>query len=118
MKRAFEALQHAYKLEGQGLYQEAVGQCRFALEPFFEPIEKHDAKGEKKIQQLKSSWEKRLGKATYDWLNASLSAVKGPMNEAHHVSSTAFGQLEAQMLLAVTTALIAYAVKARPDDHS
>jgi len=115
VQKAFDALQHAYKLETQGFYDDAVGKCRVALEPFFEIVEKIDRKGEKqKVPVLKTSWEKRLGKATYEWLNASLVALKEPTNQPHHHSSTIFDQLEAQMLLTVTTAVVAYAVKSQP----
>ena len=112
---AYNALQHAYKLEGQGFYDEAVATCRKALEPFFERVTKTDEKGERKVFQLKSSWQARLGKATYDWLNASFIAIKQGTDEPHHLSSTSFGQLEAQMLLTVATSIIAYAIKTKPD---
>jgi hypothetical protein len=119
LRVAFEALQQAQKLEKQGFYTEAVGKCRIALEPFFEMADKADAKGDKrKVPVLKRSWEKRLGQATYDWLNTSLLTLKVPANQASHLSSTSFGQLEAQMLLIVTTALIAYAVKTQPEPPS
>src|SRR5579859_3384432 len=112
MKAAFDALQHAYKLESQGFYDDAVAKCRVALEPFFERAEIIDDKGEKrKVPILKSSWQTQLGRVTYDWLNAALIAMKRAADEPHHLSSSSFGQLEAQMLLAVTTSLIAYAVK-------
>jgi hypothetical protein len=115
-KAAFDALQHALKLESQGFYGDAVAKCRVALEPFFERVEKVDGKGEKKkVPILKSSWQVRLGKATYDWLNSALIATKQATDEPHHLSSTSFDQLEAQMLLTVTTSLIAYAVKTKPD---
>jgi hypothetical protein len=113
---AYDALQQAYKLEGQGFYDEAVATCRKALEPFFERVVKADEKGERKAFALKASWQTRLGKATYDWLNSSLIAVKQGTDEPHHLSSSRFGQMEAQMLLAVATAIIAYAVKTRPAD--
>jgi len=116
MQTAFNELQQAYKLEGQGFYNEAVAACRKALEPFFERITKPDDKGEmRKFLVLKSSWQVRLGQATYDWLNASLIAVKQGADETHHLSSSSFGQMEAQMLLAVATSLISYAIKTRPD---
>ncbi len=119
LKESFDALQQAQKLESQGFYREAVGKCRIALEPFFEMVEKTDDKGEKvKIPILKSSWQTRLGKATYDWLNASLGALKRPANEALHLSSASFGQLETQMFLAVTTAIVAYAIKMQPQASS
>lgn len=114
-KEAFRALQQAQKLEREGLYDETVGACRKALEPFFEHVDKIDEKGAtKKVPVLTASWETRLGKATYDWLNASLLTLKGPTNRAVHNTSTTFGQLEAQMLLLVATAVISYAVKVQP----
>ena len=116
MKAAFEALQQAQKLEGQGFYDEAVSKCRIALEPFFEVVEMPAAQGgTKRIPQLKASWQTRLGQRTYDWLNSAIGAVKGATNQTHHLSSTSYDQLEAQMLLTVTTALIAYAVRTQPD---
>lgn len=116
IQAAFNELQQAYKLEGQGFYNEAVAACRKALEPFLERTTKPDDKGVmRKYLVLKSSWQTRLGQATYDWLNASLIAVKQGADETHHLSSSSFGQMEAQMLLAIATSLIAYAIKTRPD---
>jgi hypothetical protein len=119
LKSSFEALRTAQKLESQGFYHEAVGKCRIALEPFFEMVDKPDAKGEnKKVPMLKSSWQTRLGQATYEWLNASLAGLKGSTNQAVHLSSTTFDQLETQMFLAVTTAIVAYAVKIQSTSES
>lgn len=115
LKESFNALQRACKLENQGFYEDAIAKCRIALEPFFE--KRLNGKGEKQ-PMLKASWETRLGKATYDWLNAALIATKQATNQTHHVSSTLFGQLEAQMILTVTTALVAYAVKTKSDGAS
>jgi len=116
LKASFDALQQAQKLESQGFYREAVGQCRIALEPFFEKVEKTDTDGNKKdVPALKAAWQTRLGKATYDWLNAALSILKGPANQAVHLSSVHFEQLETQMLLAITTAVVAYAIKTQPE---
>jgi len=109
---AFAALLQAQKLERQGFYKEAVAQCRIALEPFCEPVEKTDGKGKvTKVPKLKSSWETRLGQHTYEWLNNAIGAVRQGTNPSHHHTTVLFGQFEAQMLLMVATALIAYAVK-------
>lgn len=116
IKESFNALQHAYKLEREGFYDDAVAACRKALEPFFERKKIIDEKGERNALVLKSSWQTRLGKATYDWLNASLIAVKQGADGTHHLSSSAFAQMEAQMLLAISTSLIAYAIKVKPDN--
>ena len=118
VKASFDALQEAQKLEGEGYYNEAVAKCRIALEPFFEMVDKPDGAGRNmKVPALKASWELRLGKATYDWLNASLVAVKGAANKSHHLSSSSFEQTEAQMLLIVTSALVAYAIKTQPESE-
>ncbi len=119
LKKSFDALAQAQKLESEGYYQESVGKCRIALEPFFETVEKTDEKGGKKtVPALKAAWQTRLGKATYDWLNASFIALKGPANQAVHLSSTGFDQIETQMFLAVTTAVVAYAIKTQPEPAS
>lgn len=113
LKGACDALLQAQELYKQGFYHDAVGKCRLALEPFFESVEKNLPGGEKRrVPELKSSWEARLGEATYTWLNAAFLALKKPTNEPHHLSnSPQFDQLEAQMLLAVTTAVVVYAVQ-------
>lgn len=109
LKAAYDALRQAQELHKQGFYDEAVGKCRLALEPFFE-----ETQDKKKI--LKRSWETRLGKVTYDWLNASFIALKEPTNKPHHSPTTYFDQLDAEMLLAVTTALVAYAVQTEAEN--
>lgn len=114
-RAAFEALQQAQKLEGQGFYEEAVMHCRIALESFVEYVDKADEQGiVKKVPKLKASWQTRLGSHTYEWLDNAIRSVRGATNHAAHNSPVVFGQLEAQMLLMITTALIAYAVKTQP----
>lgn len=116
MKASFEALERAQELESKGFYDDAVAKCRLALEPFFETTDKTDDKGvTKKIPVLKAAWQTRLGKASYDWLNAAFIATKQATNQSHHLSSSAFGQMEAQILLVLTTALIAYAVETQAE---
>ncbi len=116
VKAAFDALQQAQKLEGQGFYNEAVAKCRIALEAFLEITDKTDGKGGvRKVPTLKAEWQTRLGQRTYEWLNGSLVTVKQATNKSVHLSSLNFDQMEAQMLIIVTTALVAYAVKTQPE---
>lgn len=112
---ACKALDHSYKaLEkaqmqfALGLYDGTVGSCRVALDQFFEPAEKDDGSG-KTVPRLKKSWERRLGEATYQWLDSSLGAIKAEANKPHHSPNNHFDRLEAQMLMMITTALISYA---------
>jgi hypothetical protein len=95
-----------------------IGKCRVALEPFFETVKAAPGSDAKSVRVLNSSWEKRIGKFTYDWLSASLKAIQEPTNRPHHRPTSFFDELEAQLLLAVATALIAYAVRSKPEATS
>lgn len=106
LKGSFAALKQAQRLLRDGFANEAVGQCRVALEPFFEPADPQNPAGPKR---LKASWETRLGEATYVWLNDGLGAVKKATNKPHHVVGAHFKAADALMLLTITTALISYA---------
>ena len=116
LKVAANALQQAQALYKQGLYDDAVGKCRVALEPFFESVKPVPGSDAKQVRVLKPSWQKHLGELTYNWLNASLKAIREPTHRPHHSSTLYFDALEAQLLMAVTTALIAYAVRTQPED--
>ncbi len=99
LRAAHSALLQAQEMYNQGFYDDTVGKCRLALEPFFEV-------NEAKKMILKTSWETRLGKATYNWLNEASIALKQPTNRPHHSPAMYFNRLAAQMLLAVTTAVV------------
>lgn len=108
LEQSYKALEKAQKQFALGLYDEAVGSCRVALDQFFEPVDKGDGSG-KTVPKLKKNWESRLGEATYEWLNSSLGAIKTEANKPHHSPNNHFDRLEAQMLMMITTALISYA---------
>ena len=108
LEHSYKALEKAQKQFAFGLYDEAVGSCRVALDHFFEQVDKGDGSG-KTIPKLKKSWESRLGEATYQWLDSSLGAIKSEANKPHHSPNDHFDRLEAQMLMMITTALISYA---------
>ncbi len=109
---SFQALRQAECHHRNGLYDDAAGKCRVALEPFFEQLDVPDKEGKiKKVPILKKSWRTKLGKATYDWLNASLVAIKDAANKVHHSPNSHFDQFESQMVIAITTNLIAYAAR-------
>jgi hypothetical protein len=109
LDQSFQALKQAEEHFKLGLYDDAAGKCRLALEPFFEHVNKTDGTGKK--PQLKKSWETKLGQATYTWLDSSLNAVKWATNPLHHSPTARFGRFETQMLLSVTIAVISYAAR-------
>lgn len=118
LTHSFLALEKAQKHFKLGHYDDAVGACRVALDPFFELIEKDDEPG-KRIPKLKKSWESILGEATYRWLETALGAIKTAANKPHHSPNSHFDRFGAQMLLMVTTTLVAYAARQqKSDDHS
>lgn len=111
-KEAFQALRQAQEHHKQGLYDEAAGLCRVALERFFDYPEVTGTDNlTRRVPTLKKSWETKLGKATYDWLNGSLGAIKQASNPPHHKPGPHYDQLEAQILIAITVAVVAYAAK-------
>ncbi len=112
---SFNALQEAVNLESQGRYREAIHQCRVALEPFLVMVDKSRTEGERKeALVLDPSWRQELGKPTYEWVNAALIASANPASPVRRASSPGFEQLDAQMLLAAATALIAQAARLPP----
>lgn len=110
LDHSFKSLEKARLHFDRGSYDDAVAACRVAMDPFFEQIDRGDESG-RTIPKLKKSWETKLGEATYQWLDASLSAVKDAANKPHHSPNSHFDRLGAQLLLTVATALIAYAAR-------
>jgi hypothetical protein len=112
LRDSFVALQQAQEMQKAGLYDDAVGKCRVALDKFFELVEETDGKGvTRRVPTLKRSWETDLGKSTYDWLNGALRAVKTAGNRPHHTANAHYDQFESQMVISITTALIAYVAR-------
>lgn len=112
ISHSFAALKQAQEHHRNGLYDDAVGKCRLALEPFFETVKIPGADGEpRKVPQLKASWQTRLGAATYAWLNSTLIGIKDATNKPHHSPNRHYDQFESQMIQLIATALIAYAAR-------
>jgi len=110
LEHSFLALEKAQKQFLLGHYDDAVAACRVALDPFFEQVEKEGEPGIR-IPKLKKSWELSLGAATYQWLDTALGAIKTAANKPHHSPNSHFDRFGAQMLITVTTSLIAYAAR-------
>ncbi len=66
---------------------------------------------------LKKGWETKLGKATYDWLNGTFGAIKDASNRPHHSPNAHYSQFDSQMILAITTAVVAYAARATDSEE-
>jgi hypothetical protein len=109
-QHAYKALKKANDLFINGDYDQAASLCRISLDQFFEQVEITDNKGNtKKIPRLKKSWEKKLGQATYDWLNTTLGSLKEATNKSHHSPNSHFDRVGAHLVLMITTAVVTYA---------
>jgi hypothetical protein len=118
LDHSFKALKQAEEKHRLGFYDDAAGKCRLAIEPFFdhEPVDPTQPESRKK-PVLKKSWETKLGKATHDWLKATLGSIKDASNAPHHSPNEHYSQLDSQMILAVTTAVVAYIARSiKPED--
>ena len=119
LDHSFKALKQAEEKHRLGFYDDAAGKCRLAIEPFFdhEPIIDPTQPESRKKPVLKKSWETKLGKATHDWLKATLGSIKEASNAPHHSPNEHYSQLDSQMILAVTTAVVAYIARTiKPED--
>lgn len=109
---AFKALQQAQDRHRIGQYDDAVGKCRVALDQFFEHEEKVGDDGiTRRVPILAKGWEKKIGEATYQWLNAVFGAIKAAGNPAHHSPNEHFDQFQSQMVIYITAAVVAYAAR-------
>jgi len=118
LDHSFKALKQAEEKHRLGFYDDAAGKCRVALDPFFEQelVDPTHPESRKK-PVLKKSWETKLGQATHDWLKATLGAIKDAANPPHHSPNEHYSQLDSQMILAVTTAVVAYIARTiKPGD--
>jgi hypothetical protein len=118
LSHSFQALKQAEEKHKLGFFDDAAGKCRIALEPFFdyELVDPNHPKSQK-VPVLRKSWESKLGKPTYDWLESTLGSIKGASNIPHHSPTAHFGQFDSQMILAVTTAVVAFIARTiKPED--
>lgn len=118
LEHSFKALKQADEKHRLGFYDDAAGKCRLAIEPFFEQQLADPSHPEsRKVPVLKKHWETKLGRATYEWLKVTLGSIKDATNPPHHSPNEHYSQLDSQMILAVTTAVVAYIARIiRPED--
>jgi hypothetical protein len=118
LDHSFKALKQAEEKHRLGFYDDAAGKCRLAIEPFFDydPVDPAHPDS-RKIPVPKKHWETKLGKGTYDWLKSTLGSIKDASNPPHHSPNEHYSQLDSQMILAITTAVVAYIARTiKPED--
>ena len=105
--KSLNELVNATKYFKNGDWDKVVSHCRSAIEPI-----KSELPNIKAIIESESGfkWFKTLNEKTYDWLEVCLGSTMTISNKTHHAPSTGhFTRSEAQIVLMITTSLIAYA---------
>ena len=111
LQHSYSALQRAQTKFTAGDYDEAIWQCRTAVDPLREEL--------KKIKDgspdlLSADWAEKIGTATVDWLLTFFGKTHGIANTPTHSPNTGhFSRLDAQMILTVTTAVVAYVARTK-----
>lgn len=103
---SLKELDEARRYFTNGDYDKSVAHCRSAIEPF-----------KRKLPELKEflqsnsefQWAKDVMCATGEWLEKMIKATWNFTSKPHHVPSVAhFGRTDAEVLIMITTAVIAY----------
>lgn len=103
-------LEEARKYFDLGDYDKAVAHCRSAIDPF-KQIKTRELR---EFVESKSEleWINTVVDSTGDWLDKILKATSGFASKTHHLPSVGhFGRTDAEILMMITTAIIAYVGK-------
>ena len=107
--KSLDEFMHAQEYFDKGDYDKAVEHCRTAIEPIREIL--HRLKGMIE-SNTEYDWVKEIGEATCDWLDKIYKKTRNLTSKPHHLPSVGhFSRYDAEAILLVTTALIAYVGK-------
>ncbi len=111
LQHSYSALQRAHTKFTAGEYDEAIWQCRTAVDPLRDELKQIKDGGP---DLLSADWAEKIGTATVDWLLTFFGKTHGIANTPTHSPNTGhFSRLDAQMILTVTTAVVAYVARTR-----
>jgi hypothetical protein len=107
--KSLNELEEAKKYFLNGDYDKTVAHCRSALDPF------KSKRGEIKsfiTSKSEFAWANEVMESTDNWLNELVKATSHFTSKAHHIPSVGhFGRRDAEIIMMVTTAIIAYVGK-------
>lgn len=111
LQHAYSALQRAHTKFTAGEYDEAMWQCRTAIEPLREELKKIK---DGNPNSLSADWAEKIGPATVTWLLTFFGKTYGVANTPSHSPGTGhFSRLDAQMILTVASAVLAYVARTK-----
>jgi hypothetical protein len=106
--RAFQAFDKAHREFQRGEYDNAVADCRKAIEVIRKQLRGAQTKD---ANVLAAKFAESVGAATAAWLVAMLDATNEVSSPPHHSPRTHFGRFEAQMILTTTLSVVAYILR-------
>lgn len=102
IENSTSALLEAERKFKAGEYDDTVAHCRVALEKYFKEVP-----GTKQ-RKLRVEWQEKVGEATYTWLDTTLGLLKKETHKPHHAVKVGISRLDAQMILTMTTIVLAF----------
>lgn len=106
LEHSYAALRKAEHRFKHGDYDEAVAFCRTAIDPVRDDLRKIKAN---EPNDLGADWAEKVGNSTVDWLTSIIGKTHGVANKPHHSPRSGyFSRLDAQMILTVTTSVLAF----------
>ncbi|MFQ6087542.1 MAG: hypothetical protein ACE5K0_01390 [Candidatus Methanofastidiosia archaeon] len=104
--KSLEELVHAQKYFNIGDYDKAVEHCRTAIEPIKDKLPQFKSMIESNTEY---EWVKDVGLSTYNWLDKIYKKTRNLTSKPHHLPSVGhFSRYDAEIIMLVVTALIAY----------
>lgn len=107
-KGSLKEFDEARKYFNNGDYDKAVGHCRAALEPFGS---RQNLQKLKEFVKSKSEfeWATKVLDSTDEWLEKIIKATSAFTSKTHHYPSIGhFSRVDAEIVLMITTAIVAY----------
>ncbi|AHF94627.1 hypothetical protein OPIT5_22315 [Opitutaceae bacterium TAV5] len=101
LKNAFAALKEAKHLHLMGFYDKAIGECRIALDKFWD----------ERPKRLKDEWKTYMGAGAHVWLDQAFTAIRRGSNEPHHNAGLGHDQFESLVFINLTASLVAHVAR-------
>lgn len=93
----------------KGDYDKTVAHCRAAIDPFYSNKDKFFALKEFVKSKSEFEWATKVLVSTEEWLDKIIKATSAFTSKTHHAPSVGhFSRTEAEIVLTITTGIIAY----------
>ncbi len=101
LSNAFAALHEAKRLHLLGFYDKAVGECRIAMDKFWD----------EKPKRLLDEWKTYMSEEEHKWLDLAFTAIRRGSNAPHHNARAGHDQFESLVFINLTASLVSYVAR-------